>query len=482
MNTLLKQIATLDDSRPTYILTSNAALQELKQLSKSGKAFAAATSEKKINTFSLVDQGRLVVMTICPDAKPLGKQLELLRREASAAVAIFKSYKASDVQFVATDVSEAQAAASIEGFVLTNYEFVKYVTRDQEKKSSPIKELHVLDTSLSQAAFAETSNLLKAVCLTRTLVNEPLSYLTAVQLAEDIQVAGKTFGFDVTVFDKAKIEELKMGGLLSVNLGSFTPPTFSILEHKPKNATNKQPLVLVGKGVVYDTGGLSLKPTANSMDFMKCDMGGAAVTIGIVAAAAANKLPLHIIGLVPSTDNRPGNNAYVPGDVITMHSGHTVEVMNTDAEGRLLLADALSYAKQYDPELVFDFATLTGAAARAIGPHGIAMMSTADRMQTEAVANSGQETYERVVEFPLWEEYGKMLKSDIADMRNLGGASAGAITAGKFLEHYTDYPWMHFDIAPVTYFHAPDAYKVKYGTGTGVRLIYHFLKNYSSVA
>lgn len=482
MNTTLKRLAALDTTTPLYCVTSKAALDKHPHLSTSAVAFAVATAAQNVNTFSLVDEGRLVVLTVCPDVAPLGKLLELLRREAAAAVAILKSYKAAEVQFVATDLSEVQASASIEGFVLTNYEFVKYVTQNQDKKTTPIKTLHILEASLSQAAFDETYKLLEAVCLSRTLVNEPLSYLTATKLSEEIQAAGKHFGFDVTVYDKAKIEELKMGGVLSVNLGSFTPPTFSILEHKPKNATNKQPIVLVGKGVVYDTGGLSLKPTANSMDFMKSDMGGAAVVIGILSAAAANDLPVHIIGLVPSTDNRPGNNAYVPGDVITMHSGHTVEVMNTDAEGRLLLADALSYAKKYNPELVFDFATLTGAAVRAIGPHGIALMSTADRKQTQAVTESGFETYERVVEFPLWEEYDKMLKSDIADLQNLGGATAGAITAGKFLEHFTDYPWMHFDIAPVAYFHAPDAYKVKYGTGTGVRLIYHFLKNYTPVA
>jgi leucyl aminopeptidase len=180
------------------------------------------------------------------------------------------------------------------------------------------------------------------------------------------------------VFNKAKITSLKMGGLLSVNLGSMEPPTFSIMEYKPRNAKNKQPVILVGKGVVYDTGGLSLKPTPNSMDMMKCDMAGSAAVAGTMYAIAKAKLPVHVIGLVPATDNRPGENAYVPGDVITMYNGLTVEMLNADAEGRMILADALAYAQKYNPKLVIDLATLTGAAVAAIGTSGIVAMGTAD--------------------------------------------------------------------------------------------------------
>src|SRR5690606_37581030 len=187
------------------------------------------------------------------------------------------------------------------------------------------------------------------------------------QLAKEIARLGKEAGFKVTTLNKARIEKEKMGGILAVNQGSILPPTFTIMEHKPNKPVNKKPIVLVGKGVVYDTGGLSLKPTPASMDRMKSDMSGAAVVTGAMYAAAMLQLPLHIIALVPATDNRPGENAYVPGDVITMYSGTTVEVLNTDAEGRLLLADALHYAKRYNPELVVDFATLTGSAAMAVG-------------------------------------------------------------------------------------------------------------------
>ena len=323
---------------------------------------------------------------------------------------------------------------------------------------------------------------IEATCFARDLVNEPLSYLTAPQLSKEIQKAGKANGFSVEVFDKKKIEKLKMGGILAVNFGSIDPPRFNILTWKPKNAKNTRPVVLVGKGIVYDTGGLSLKPTANSMDFMKCDMGGAATVIGAMSAIAKAKLPVHVVALVPSTDNRPGGNAYVPGDVITMYNGTTVEVLNTDAEGRMVLADALHYAKKYKPELVMDFATLTGAAAAAVGPVGICCMGNAEEKLKSKLKESGEEVYERLVELPLWREYGDQLKSNIADIKNIGGGYAGMITAGKFLQHFTGdkYPWMHFDIAGSAYLKAADGYRTKEGTGAGVRLMFDFFKKYSS--
>jgi leucyl aminopeptidase len=214
------------------------------------------------------------------------------------------------------------------------------------------------------------------------------------------------------------------------------------------------------------------------MDYMKCDMAGAGVVIGVLYLISKLKLPLHVIGLVPATDNRPGENAYVPGDVIKMYDGSFVEVLNTDAEGRMILADALHFAKQYEPEFVFDFATLTGAAAVAIGPQACVTMGNVDQEIKDLVSASGFQTYERVVEFPLWEEYGEEIKSSIADIKNVGGAYGGAITAGKFLEHFTDYPWYHFDIAGVAFLHGDSTYKVKGGTGFGVRLMYAFLEAY----
>jgi leucyl aminopeptidase len=229
---------------------------------------------------------------------------------------------------------------------------------------------------------------------------------------------------------------------------------------------------------VYDTGGLSLKETPGSMDYMKSDMAGGAAVVGALAGAAQLELPYHVIGLVPATDNRPGGNAITPGDVIRMIDGTTVEVLNTDAEGRLILADALGYAKKYKPALVIDLATLTGAALVAVGHQAACMMSTADSLTRQALCAAGDQVYERLVEFPLYEEYADLLKSDIADLKNIGGKTAGSVTAAKFLEHFTDYPWIHLDIAGPSWLHSNDSYRGRNATGTGVRLLIQFISNY----
>lgn len=361
-----------------------------------------------------------------------------------------------------------------EGIFLANYQFLKYFS---DKKTNTLQTVKLLG-KVSGNEVSELNELLKAVCYSRDLVNEPLSFLNAVQISKEIKKLGKEAGFKVEVLGKTKIESLKMGGLLAVNKGSIDPPTFSVLEWKPKGAKNKKPIVLVGKGVVYDTGGLSLKPTPNSMDMMKCDMGGAAAVIGALYAVSKNKLPFHVIGLVPATDNRPGGNAYAPGDVITMHNKKTVEVLNTDAEGRLLLADALSYAQKYKPEIVLDAATLTGAAAMAIGHYGVIAMGNASEENMKKLKNSGDNVYERIVEFPFWDEYNEQLKSQIADITNLGSGQGGSITAGKFLEYFTDYPYIHLDIAGPAYLKKQVNYLTYGGTGVGVRLFYDFVKNY----
>ncbi|MBT5858477.1 MAG: leucyl aminopeptidase, partial [Flavobacteriales bacterium] len=319
-------------------------------------------------------------------------------------------------------------------------------------------------------------NVVDSVYLTRDLINEPFSHLGAKDLANAAVKSGKKYGFKTTVFNKKKIESLKMGGLLAVNKGSIDEPTFTIMEWKPKNTKNKQPIVLVGKGIVYDTGGLSLKPTANSMDLMKIDMGGAGTVIGSLQAIASNNLPYHVIGLLPATDNRPSGNAYAPGDVITMHDGTTVEVLNTDAEGRMVLADALSFAKKYNPALVIDLATLTGAAVAAIGHYGFVSMHKNAKEEHENLKETGNEVHERLAEFPFWSDYDELIKSDIADIKNLGGPYGGAITAGKFLAHFTDYPFIHIDL-PGVYSKAKYGYRGKGATGMGVRLLYNFIKN-----
>jgi leucyl aminopeptidase len=396
---------------------------------------------------------------------------EMARRSGSKFFDVLKNEKADILQIAGMD-GLPLTLPFLEGLLLSAYSFSKY---KKKKDGFMPAKIFITDENVSQEQLNELRNLTQAVYHARNLVNEPLSYLTATRFSEEMEKMGKEAGFSVEVFNRKKIEALRMGGLLAVNKGSIDEPTFTIMEWKPKNATNKTPVVLVGKGVVFDTGGLSLKPTKQSMDYMKCDMAGGAAVAATLCAAAVNKLPLHIVGLVPATDNRPDGNAYVPGDVITMFDGTTVEIKNTDAEGRLLLADALSYAKRYNPLLVLDIATLTGSAEIISGSQGLVAMGNSPE-DLEKLKQTGDETFERVVELPLWEEFAKPLQSNVADLNNLGAREGQTSVAGKFLEHFTGYPWLHLDIAGIAFLHEKDFYRPAGGTGVGTRLLYHFLK------
>lgn len=429
----------------------------------------AVKSEKKQ---LFLNDGDRQIFILIQDNTGNWETAEILRKAGARICASLNENKHTSVTIAAEDPKAALALA--EGIALAGYQFLKHKS-DRKKLSYSLNEINLLNAKVTKKEINDLNIIIQATYIARDLVNEPFSHLNSVQLSDEFKKLGKEAGFSVEVWNQAKIEAQKMGGLLAVNKGSKVPPTFSIMEYKPKNAVNKKPYVLVGKGVVYDTGGLSLKPTPNSMDYMKCDMGGSAVVAGTLYAVAKAELPLHVIGLVPSTDNWIGENSYAPGDVITMYSGTTVEILNTDAEGRLILADALHYAKKLNPELVCDFATLTGAAVRAIGTYATAVLGTADDSVKQDIFNSSYAVFERLVEFPLWQEYADELKSEVADMTNLGKGEGGQISAAKFLQHFTDYPWMHFDIAGPAFNHAPDAYKPKGGTGVGVRLMFDFL-------
>lgn len=449
----------------------------LDALNDDQRAYATSRLADGVDTVALAGNGGLKVICGLPADLARAEALEKARLAGHEAWKICHDHRIEEIALAEDGVERDFILAFCEGFLLSNYAFRKYKTPRRKFNDHRVKRLCLAKSAAPARAVSELNHLAGAVFLARDLVNEPLSYLTAVQYSRELRQAGKNAGFKVTVFGEEKIKSMKMGGILAVNKGSVQPATFNILEYKPEKPANSRPVVLVGKGVVFDTGGLSLKPTANSMDYMKCDMAGSAVVAGVIAAAAKNKLPLHVVGLIPAVENRPGGDAIVPGDVITMYDGTSVEVMNTDAEGRLILADALTYARKYSPALVIDVATLTGAAAGAIGPHGIALMAACGKDTLNRMKASGEETRERVVEFPLWDEFADMLESQIADIKNHAGGQAGAITAGKFLQHFTDYPWVHLDIAGVAFLHKGTNYRGIQGTGTGVRLLYHFLKN-----
>ena len=380
--------------------------------------------------------------------------------------------------------AEVASQALVEGFLLASYRFLRYKTSEESYEGPDRLVLCTDEDERASRRGAERGRIVaESVASARDLVNLSPDEKTPTLLSRAIERSAKRYGYTADVWDRSLIEEERMGGLLAVNRGSMEPPTFTVLTWQPEHTGNERPVVLIGKGVVFDTGGLSLKPTKGSMDFMKADMAGAAAVVGAMEAVARLELPLYVVGLIPATDNRPGENAYVPGDVIRMHSGKTVEVLNTDAEGRLILADALSYARTYKPALVIDLATLTGAAVVALGSEVAAVMTSETdgaRERLDALEAAGHRSGDRVHRLPMFEEYGQLLESDVADIKNVGGREAGTISAGKFLEHFVEYPWLHVDIAGPAFLQQPKPYQPKGGTGFGVRLLVEFLRDYAN--
>ena len=472
MKTLLKKKTTISKNDNLVILSHPKGKLFDNLFSKKELSFIKKEEKDSKQIIEINQYERIIFIVIPKVENDKNKNSENCRMLGDNLVEKLKNYRS--VLIINSKKNQTQAMEIAEGMALSNYTFTKHKTAPKPNNL----ELIYLCKESNEKDIEELQNIVDAVYLTRNLINEPFSHLKAKELANAALVVGKEFSVKTIVLDKKKIESLKMGGLLAVNKGSIDEPTFTIMEWRPKKIKNKQPIVLVGKGIVYDTGGLSLKPTANSMDLMKIDMGGAGTVIGAMQAIASNKLPVHVIALIPATDNRPSGNAYAPGDVITMHDGTSVEVLNTDAEGRLILADALSFAKKYNPELVIDLATLTGAAVAAIGHYGFVSMHENAKDEHNKLKKIGDKVHERLAEFPFWSDYDELIKSDIADIKNLGGPYAGAITAGKFLAHFANYPFIHIDL-PGVYSKSKFGYRGKGATGMGVRLLYQFIKNYA---
>lgn len=406
------------------------------------------------------------------------ESLEELRRLAGDLYKRMMQDKVRNVAVVGEGVIPEEIVAVIEGLTLADYSFDRFCS----KQKPHLEHLSIEQAFLSQEELDSNVALWNRIYWCREWVNLPVANLNAPAFADELESIAKDLNVGCTVFDKRQIEALRMGGLLAVNKGSIDEPRFVVLEYKPANANNKKPVALVGKGVMYDTGGLNIKPDSY-MEEMKSDMAGAATMASVVFAAADNHLPVHIVALLPLTDSRPGGNAYAADDILTMYDGTTVEVINTDAEGRLILADAIAYAvDKYDPELIVDAATLTGAAVRAIGTYGIAAMQQNATNPFNLLKIMGDQVYERIAEFPFWKEYDKLIESQIADIKNIGGNQAGTITAGKFLAHFAkSVPYVHLDIAGVAYFSKPQFYYGFGATGIGVRLLYAFLQTYEMI-
>jgi leucyl aminopeptidase len=373
------------------------------------------------------------------------------------------------------------ATALMEGAQLGLYHFDQYKSLDKENPPSRINEITILVSSKAkvktyQTGVDQAEKLCDAVLATRDLMHHPGNTATPTFLAKAAQTMSRKHKITCKVLEKKDMEKLKMGSLLGVARGSHEPPKFIVMEYKGGKAKDK-PVVIVGKGVTFDSGGISLKP-GGGMDEMKFDMSGAAVTIGTLQAVASLKLKVNVVGIVPATENMPGGSATKPGDILTASNGKTIEVLNTDAEGRLILADALVYAQRFEPKALIDLATLTGAVIMALGHQAAAAVGTDQKLIQKLIA-SGDATGERLWQLPLYEEFEKATKSDIADLKNIAtsGVGAGTITGAAFLKPFTGgFPWAHLDIAGTAWTSSERPYVPKGGSAYGVRLLIDYLK------
>jgi leucyl aminopeptidase len=376
------------------------------------------------------------------------------------------------------DVHRATGAL-VEGFLLGLYKYEDWKTKDA--KPVAFRALSVApedgaETKRHQRALDRIAAACDGTIFARDLGNRPCNDLTPTTMAQAARELARERGLKCTVLDYKKAETLGMNAFCGVAKGSEEPPAFIILEYSG-SSREQAPIVLVGKGLTFDTGGISLKP-ADNMDHMKFDMCGAAAVLGTLRAVAALKLPLNVLGLIPSVENMPSGKAYKPGDVLKSLSGLTIEVRNTDAEGRLVLADALAYADRFKPAAVIDLATLTGGCVVALGNEAAGLFSN-DKDLARRILASGEETGERCWEMPLWDEYKEIVKSEVADVRNATGRNASAVTAACFLYAFAEkHRWAHLDIAGTAYCEKNGAYAPKGATGYGVRLLVDLLEKW----
>ncbi len=373
--------------------------------------------------------------------------------------------------------AEGTALAAADTLAQSDYKYDAYITARKDQKRIPIRATLIapaLDAKRVRELNATSRAIAAAVTTVRDLGNTPSNVMTARRLAERAQEVSSSVGVKCTVFDKARIHRMKMGGLIAVNRGSAEEPRFVVMEYAPKKA--KKHVALVGKGITFDSGGISIKPS-EKMEEMKFDMCGAAAVIGVIEAAARMRLPVRVTGIFAATDNLPSGSAYKPGEIITMMNGKTVEVVNTDAEGRMILADALHYASQLKPDHLLDYATLTGACVVALGSEAAGLFSTDDDLARRLV-ESGDRSGDRVWRLPAWDDYRDLIRSEWADMKNSGGRWGGAITAAVFLKEFVSCPsWAHLDIAGTAYAESESAREARGATGAGVRITIDFLQS-----
>ena len=375
-----------------------------------------------------------------------------------------------------------QVQAIAEGVLLADYRYDRYLPKDKPGQPAALAQVGLLLSTGNLAAAKEAVTTAEAitagVCFARDLVNAPGNLKSPEYLAMQAVAMAEQVGITAKLLDRRELERQGFGAMLGVAQGSDRDPYLIVLEYRG-GAEAEQPIALVGKGVVFDSGGISLKP-GEKMDEMKMDMGGAATVLGTMRAAARLQLPINLVAVVPAVENMPSGTAIRPGDILTSLSGKTIEVLNTDAEGRLILADALTYVGRYQPRFVIDLATLTGACIIALGNQAAAVLGNHDGL-IRKLLKAGERSGERFWQLPLWEEYVGQIKSDFADIKNIGGRGAGTITAAAFLQQFADdYKWAHLDIAGMAWAEQVKAGQPKGGTGFGVRALVEYLRGEAS--
>ncbi len=431
----------------------------------------------------------------------LGAEGELhagaVRDAAGAAVGAARRHKVSKLAILPASSRKLRigpmAQALTEGSFLGGYAFERYQTQNgKERPPAPDVVVHLeagAEARTARAALTRGAAAAESQNLARDLSNEPPNVMTPAALAKAAEKMAREVGLKVRILEPAELKKRKMGAMLAVAQGSHNPPRLIVLEHnapsrsRGKKGARKRPtLCLVGKGVCFDSGGLSLKPAA-SMVKMKHDMSGGAAVIGAMRAIALQKLPVHVVGIVGAVENMPSGHAYRVDDILTSASGKTIEVTNTDAEGRLVLADALHFAQtEFEPAAIIDLATLTGACGIALGPWAAAVISAHERF-TQAIVDVGETTGERFWPLPLWDAHREHMRSKIADVRQTGGRDAGTSTAGAFLSHFVDpeLPWAHLDIASVADTEMPGPTQPPGATGFGVRALLELVSGWKDV-
>lgn len=374
--------------------------------------------------------------------------------------------------------AEAMLRLAADLLAHADYKYDRYLTQKKDEKTGPITATLIPATTVDpkqvKTIQKEAAAIADGVRTVRDLGNGPSNLITPTALADRAAEVAKEIGVKCTVWGRKEITRMKMGGLLAVNRGSVEEPRFVVLEYTPRRA--KKHVALVGKGITFDSGGISIKP-AERMEEMKFDMCGAAAVIGTIEAAAKLGLPVRITGVIASTDNLPSGSAYKPGEIITMMNGKTVEIVNTDAEGRMILGDALHYASLQKPDHILDYATLTGACVVALGNEATGLFTTDDELARKLI-ESGESVGERLWRLPLWDEYKDLIRSEWADMKNSGGRWGGAITAAVFLKEFVDCPsWAHLDIAGTANTEHDTGRENRGATGAGVRATIAFLES-----